>query len=482
MSKYTVAIDLGCSDIVVAVGTKDADGKLNVIDVALKPLSDGVVKGEISNIESVTKALRSTLSDTERRLGITIDEAYASISGQHIQSATSSYFVYVGNDGEVKEEDVRKLKDNMDNVQPPEESMVIMERIPQSFTIDNHEQTTSPVGRFGRQLGATFNFIVGNKSSIDRNQKVFDRVGIRRKGYFAAPLASSVAVATEDEKELGVVVVDLGAGTTSVCIWSYNVLRHVAVIPLGMNVINKDIRSASIPDLHIEDLKVAHGYAVASAIPDNLINKTINIPGRTKNEVKQITFRDLSIIIEARVLDIIEYVIGEIKDAGMTDKVPSGIVLTGGGSLLKGIDSLFEERTGYEVRLASADFNISDESKELVSDPRFATAAGLLLMAQNPDLLSAHSEQHIEGDAVIRTNINPIETPIPDFTDDDKENNIEDEEFIDDLPKKKRKPRKEKEKKEKKETNNGEGRLKNKVSNWFNSWFGVVDDDDESFN
>ena len=482
MSKYTVAIDLGCSDIVVAVGTKDADGKLNVVDVALKPLSDGVVKGEISNIESVTKALRSTLSDTERRLGITIDEAYASISGQHIQSATSSYFVYVGNDGEVKEEDVRKLKDNMDNVQPPEESMVIMERIPQSFTIDNHEQTTSPVGRFGRQLGATFNFIVGNKSSIDRNQKVFDRVGIRRKGYFAAPLASSVAVATEDEKELGVVVVDLGAGTTSVCIWSYNVLRHVAVIPLGMNVINKDIRSASIPDLHIEDLKVAHGYAVASAIPDNLINKTINIPGRTKNEVKQITFRDLSTIIEARVLDIIEYVIGEIKDAGMTDKVPSGIVLTGGGSLLKGIDSLFEERTGYEVRLASADFNISDESKELVSDPRFATAAGLLLMAQNPDLLTAHSEQHTEGDAVIRTNINPIETPIPDFTDDDKENNIEDEEFIDDLPKKKRKPRKEKEKKEKKESNNGEGRLKNKVSNWFNSWFGVVDDDDESFN
>ena len=175
-------------------------------------------------------------------------------------------------------------------------------------------------------------------------------------------------------------------------------------------------------------------------------------------------------------------VIGEIKDAGMTDKVPSGIVLTGGGSLLKGIDSLFEERTGYEVRLASAEFNISDESKELVSDPRFATAAGLLLMAQNPDLLTAHSEQHIEGDAVIRTNINPIETPIPDFTDDDKENNIEDEEFIDDLPKKKRKPRKEKEKKEKKESNNGEGRLKNKVSNWFNSWFGVVDDDDESFN
>lgn len=482
MSKYTVAIDLGCSDIVVAVGTKEADGKLNVVDVALKPLSDGVVKGEISNIESVTKALRTTLNDTEQRLGITIDEAYASFSGQHIQSATSSYFVYVGNDGEVREEDVRKLKDNMDNVQPPEESMVILERIPQSYTIDNHEQTTSPVGRFGHQLGATFNFIVANKSSIERNQKVFDRVGVKRKGLFAAPLASSVAVATEDEKELGVVVVDLGAGTTSVCIWSYNVLRHVAVIPMGMNVINKDIRSASIPDLHIEDLKVAHGYAVASEIPDNLINKTINIPGRTKHEVKQITFRDLSTIIEARVLDIIEYVIGEIKDSGMSEKLASGIVLTGGGSLLKGIDKLFEERTGYDVRLASADFNISDESKELVSDPRLATAAGVLLLAQNPDLLSAQSEQSSDGGVVFtRPQTNPVDDDSVNPYDGHYEEE-DDEEF--EQPKRKaKKAKKTKKTKKDNDSANGEGGgLKGIVGKLFDKMFGVVDDEDESFN
>ena len=477
MSKYTVAIDLGCSDIVVAVGTKNDDGKLNVVDVALKPLSDGVVKGEISNIENVTKALRATLSATEQRLGINIDEAYTSLSGQHIQSATSSYFVYVGSDGEVKADDVRKLKENMDNVQPPEDSMVILERIPQSYTIDNHEQTTSPIGRFGRQLGATFNFIVANKNSIDRNQKVFDRVGIKRKGLFASPLASAMAVATEDEKELGVVVVDLGAGTTSVCIWSYNVLRHVAVIPMGMNTINKDIRSASIPDLHIEDLKIAHGYATASTIPDNLLNKSINIPGRTKHEVKQITFRDLSTIIEARVLDIIEYVIGEIKDSGVAEKLSSGIVLTGGGSLLKGIDTLFEERTGYEVRLASADFNISDESKELVSDPRLATAAGILLLAQDPSLLSTQSKQSSDDGLVFTPQRNtPMEDPTPDFSDNEEENDEFEE--IEEKPtaKKQRKERK------KKKNENGEGGLKSKVSKMFTSWFGVVDDDDESFN
>lgn len=481
MSKYTVAIDLGCSDIVVAVGTKDSDGKLNVVDVALKPLSDGVVKGEISNIENITKALRTTLSDTEHRLGITIDEVYASLSGQHIQSATSSYFVYVGSDGEVKEEDVRKLKENMDNVQPPEDSMVIMERIPQSYTIDNHEQTSSPIGRFGRQLGATFNFIVANKNSIERNQKVFDRVGVRRKGIFAAPIASSVAVATEDEKELGVMVVDLGAGTTSVCIWHYNVLRHVAVIPMGMNTINKDIRSASIPDLHIEDLKVAHGYAVASTIPNDLINKTINIPGRTKHEVKQITFRDLSTIIEARVMDIIEYVIGEIKDSGMSEKLASGIVLTGGGSQLKGIDKLFEERTGYDVRLASADFNINDQSKELVSDPRLATAAGVLLLAQDSNLLSAQSQQSGGNDVVYtsRPTQQPLENKTPDFSDDT--DFIDDEEFEETTHKSKRKSRK-KEKAAKQNNNGEESGLKSKVNKFFTSWFGVVDDDDESIN
>ncbi len=481
MSKYTVAIDLGCSDIVVAVGEKGADGKLNIVDVAVKQLTDGVVRGEISNIEKTTKTLREMLNETERRTGITIEEATASISGQHIQSATSSYFVYVGSDGEVREEDVRKLKENMDNVQPPSESMVILERIPQTYTIDSHEQTTSPIGRFGRQLGATFNFIVANKGAIERNQKVFDRVAVRRSRLIAAPLASAIAVATEDEKELGVAVIDLGAGTTNVCIMQDNVLRHVAVIPMGVGAINKDIRSASIPDLHIEELKVSHGYAVASAIPDNLINKSINIPGRTKHEVKQITFRDLSTIIEARMLDIIEYVIGEIKDSGMADRLASGIVLTGGGSLMAGIDILFKERTGYEVRLASADFNISDESKELVADPRVATAAGLLLLTLNEGLLSAQSRTTSADETIFtrqpNTPTSNTEQNNPNFEDDEDE----EDDFVEEDRKKNKKRKKEK-KPRTKTRNEGSGTsLKDKVSNAFTKWFSVVDDEDESF-
>lgn len=361
---------------------------------------------------------------------------------------------------------------------PPSESMVILERIPQTYTIDSHEQTTSPVGRFGRQLGATFNFIVANKGAIERNQKVFDRVAVRRNRLIAAPLASAIAVATEDEKELGVAVIDLGAGTTNVCIMQDNVLRHVAVIPMGVGAINKDIRSASIPDLHIEELKVSHGYAVASAIPDNLINKSINIPGRTKHEVKQITFRDLSTIIEARMLDIIEYVIGEIKDSGMSERLASGIVLTGGGSLMAGIDVLFKERTGYEVRLASADFNISDESKELVADPRVATAAGLLLLTLNDNLLSAQSRTtNVEQTVFSRQ----VDTEIGSV---DEHPNFEDREeediFMDSGRKRRKKSKKKRDPKPSEEGANGNS-LKDKINKAFTKWFSVVDDEDESF-
>lgn len=397
-NSYIVAIDLGSSSVKVAAASKDHDGRLNIIDLITKPL-EGMSCGEVTNIEQVTSAARAALVELEANLGIKVSEAYTGISGQDIKSADSSYFVYVsGEDHEICEEDVIKLHESMTSLQPPE-GVCILDRTPQKYVIDSNEETMQPVGRFGQQLEATFNFTLGSRSTIERLSKAFSRLGIRQRKLFTDAQATAAAVLTEDEKELGAAVIDIGAGCTDICIWQDNIMRYVGVVPVGADSINRDIRSIAIPERFIEKLKIAHGYAVAAHIPDDRKAQSIKIKGRTQRENKEISFFNLAQIIEARMVDIVEAVIEEIKESGYAEKLGAGIVLTGGGAMLRDVEVLFRERTKYDVRVGASEPNlVNDSSLEISDDMRNSSVIGLLLLGM------AESNMQASDDAPVKKN------------------------------------------------------------------------------
>ena len=463
---YIVAIDLGCSRVKIAAGNMDADGKLNILGEVTQPMN-GMVRGEVTNIEHVTASVRGAIDELENQFGIKVDEVYTGISGQDIKCAKSSYFVYIsGQDGEIREEDVRKLSESMNNLQPPE-GIVILDRIPQKYAIDSREETMQPVGRFGQQLESTFNFILSGKNSVERLQKTFQRLGITCRKMFASGIASAAAVLTEDEKELGAAVVDIGAECTDICIWHDNIMRHVGVIPIGSNAVNRDIRSNAIPDRYIEKLKISHGYAVANNIPEDKKNNIIRLKGRTQRETKEISLYNLAQIIEARMLDIVENVVEEIKDAGYAKKLGSGIVLTGGGALLNDLETLFREHTSYDVRIADAGHILNDASKTPDTTTEASTVIGLLLLGLEESGLPVNMSASHVGSTSDKTH--DVETP-------KNRKNTEESSENDDQPSSD--DDREREEKDKK----GKGKKKkgffNRISGIFTDIFDVVDDEE----
>lgn len=372
---YTVAVDLGSSNVVVAVGEKAAEGQMEVASIVSKPV-EGVNAGKIENIELVSLAIREAMSEAEEQLGIRITEAYAGISGDFVRCArhTDHVFVYDPQNG-VNQKDVDALFDRMRNVQAPDDE-TIMERVPQNYVVDDNQEVKNPVGSFGKKLSSTFNFILCLRTPMQRLDMALKRLGIKMLGVTSNAIATAEAVLLPDEKEEGVAVVDIGGGVTDVAVYYRNVVRYIATIPMGAMAINRDIRTMSVPEKHVESLKQKYGSAVADLAPED---KLIRVNGRTAREAKDILLRNLATVIEARATDIAEFVLQEIRDSGYAGKLAYGIVLTGGSAKLKDVDELFRRVTGMDVRIASAETGVAEESREKVVDPAYATAVGILL-------------------------------------------------------------------------------------------------------
>ena len=372
---YTVAVDLGSSNVVVAVGEKAAEGQMEVASIVSKPV-EGVNAGKIENIELVSRAIREAMSEAEEQLGIRITESYAGISGDFVRCArhTDHVFVYDPQNG-VNQKDVDALFDRMRNVQAPDDE-TIMERVPQNYVVDDNQEVKNPVGSFGKKLSSTFNFILCLRTPMQRLDMALKRLGIKMLGVTSNAIATAEAVLLPDEKEEGVAVVDIGGGVTDVAVYYRNVVRYIATIPMGAMAINRDIRTMSVPEKHVESLKQKYGSAVADLAPED---KLIRVNGRTAREAKDILLRNLATVIEARATDIAEFVLQEIRDSGYAGKLAYGIVLTGGSAKLKDVDELFRRVTGMDVRIASAETGVAEESREKVVDPAYATAVGILL-------------------------------------------------------------------------------------------------------
>ncbi len=372
---YIIAVDLGDSNVVVAVGTAASGGQINVEHIFSKP-SKGVRAGKIENINQAIESIESVLDELREQTGIKPLELYAGISGEFIYCTSHTDHVYVPDHKfGVTQQVVDALSERMNNVMVSEERF-IMERIPQRYVINGSIEVDNPVGVFGSPLSSTFNFISADNEFYCRLDMAIRRLSITPRKIFSNAVVVGDAVLTPDEKEEGVAVIDMGGDLTDIAIYRHNILRYIATIPIGAKAINSDIRTLTIPERYIESLKLKYGCALSKSVRQDF---SVIIKGRSKHDHREIAIYNLAAVIEARARDIAELIMQEIEDSGFADSLTYGIVLTGGSAQLRGIGELIKEVTDYDVRVAEPEEVVSAETVENITSSSDSTVVGLLL-------------------------------------------------------------------------------------------------------
>ena len=378
-NKIAVGLDIGTTKIVAMIGRYNEYGKLEILGLG-KSKSLGVHRGVVNNITQTIQSIRQAVIDAETSSGMKITEVLVGIAGQHIRSLKhSDYITRKDSDTVIDDQDIEDLCNQVHKlVMLPGEEIIHV--LPQDFKVDGQSEITEPIGMYGGRLEANFHVVVGQVSSIRNIGRCIKSAGLSLSGITLEPLASSNAVLGMEEKEAGVALIDIGGGTTDLAIFKDGIIRHTAVIPFGGNVITEDIKEGcSIIEKQAELLKIKFGSAWPG---ENKDNEIVSIPGLRGREPKEITLKNLSKIIHARVIEIIEQVYLEIKNYGHEDqktKLIAGIVLTGGGSQLKHLKQLVEYITGMDTRVGYPNEHMAGDSDSEVTSPMYATAVGLVL-------------------------------------------------------------------------------------------------------
>lgn len=371
-----VGLDIGTTKIATIVGRRSEHGKIEILGSG-KTESIGVKRGVVSNIESTVQSIKKAIEEAESKSNVKIDYVNVGIAGQHIKSLQHRGIIIRKNiDDEISQKDVDDLLESMRNLNmsPGEE---IIDVIPQEYIIDGEAGIREPVGMLGNSLEANFHIIVGQTTAAKNIFKCVRKSGLDIVDLILEPIASAKAVLSDEEKEAGVALVDIGGGTTDVAIFHDGIIRHTAVIPFGGDVITEDVKEGcSIIKKHAEELKVKFGSALAS---ENKEEEVVAIPGLRGRPPKEITLKNLASIIQARIEEIIEHVYFEIKNSGFENKLIAGIVLTGGGSLLKHISQLTEFMTGMDTRIGYPNEHLAEGTPEDLASPTYATGIGLVI-------------------------------------------------------------------------------------------------------
>lgn len=371
-----VAVDIGTTKICAIAGRLNEFNKLEVLAMS-KVESTGVTRGVVANIEKTVNSIREAIDSVQRKLKGNVHTVYVGIAGQHIRSLKHrGILTREDAHSEIGKQDIEKLiRDMYRLVLPPGDR--ILHVIPQEFTIDNEPGITDPIGFSGVRLEANFHIITAQDTALANLKRCFDRADLNIAEITLEPIASSYAVLTEEEREAGVALIDIGGGTTDLTIFHEGILRHSAVIPFGGNVVTRDIKEGcTVMDKQAEKLKIKFGSALSNEVFDNLI---ITIPGFKGRDNKEISERNLALIIQARMEEIMDCVYNEIRKSGFDKKLIGGIVLTGGGSMLKHMDLLTEYVTGIQTRIGHPIEHLAHGYPEQLSSPIYATAIGLLI-------------------------------------------------------------------------------------------------------
>ena len=397
--QIAVGLDIGTTKIVAMIGRVNDYGKLEILGIG-KSKSLGVHRGVVNNITQTIQSIQQAVQEAELASGQKINEVTVGIAGQHIRSLQhSDYITRPNSDQVIDEADIERLINQVHKlVMLPGEEIIHV--LPQEFKVDGQAEIKEPIGMYGGRLESNFHVVVGQVSSIRNIGRCVKSGGLELEGITLEPLASSNAVLSQEEKEAGVALIDIGGGTTDLAIFKDGIIKHTAVIPFGGNVITEDIKGGcSIIEKQAELLKIKFGSAWPG---ENKENEIVSIPGLRGREPKEITLKNLSKIIHARVVEIVEQVYVEIKNYGheeQKNKLIAGIVLTGGGSQLKHLKQLVEYITGMDTRIGYPNEHLAGDSDQEIASPLYATAVGLVMDGVRRQQRRMQQEQELNGDA-----------------------------------------------------------------------------------
>lgn len=370
--KLIVGLDIGTSKVVAIVGEIDADGGTNIIGIGSHP-SNGLKKGVVVNIESTVQSIQRAVEEAELMAGCQIHSVFAGIAGSHIRSLNSHGIVAI-RDNEVNRGDVDRVIDAAKAVAIPADQR-ILHILPQEFIIDNQEGIREPIGMSGVRLEAKVHMVSGAVSAAQNIVKCIRRCGLEVDDIILEQLASSYSVLTDDEKELGVCIVDIGGGTTDIAIFTEGAIRHTAVIPIAGDQVTNDIAVAlRTPTQHAEDIKIKYACALRQLTS---LEDTIEVPGVGDRDSKKMSRQTLVEVVEPRYEELFTLVQAELRRSGFEEIIPAGIVLTGGSSKMEGLIELAEEVFHMPVRLGLPQG--VQGLVDVVRNPIHATGVGLLL-------------------------------------------------------------------------------------------------------
>lgn len=377
--KQIVAIDVGSTNVVIAVGAVEDDGRVEILGIASEPV-EGISAGRVDNSETAGRAVRAAKERLEAQLGIKITEAYAGIAGDYIRCVQVTDHVYVQDElgngsNQITERDLEDLHRRMQSVKLPDDREEIIRKEPLRYKVDDREVSV-PVGAYGHVLSATYNFILSDRMMRDRLRQCLQHQNIKVKEFVSNALISHLAVATTEDIEEGAIIINLGGGLTDVTVLKDSKVCYVASIPVGVDAINGDIRAYGIPNSYVENLKMTYG----SAVHDLTIDDKIVFPHARKGTTKSIRRRNLARIIEERLVEICEWVRREIKEAGCGSRFSPIVLLTGGGAEMQNIEQLFaRELKVEEVRSVYPEYGFTDDMTAHITTTAYATVASLLI-------------------------------------------------------------------------------------------------------
>lgn len=405
-SPIVVGLDIGTTKICVTVGRRSEHGKIEILGMG-KAESAGVTRGVVSNIQKTVQAIMQAVEEASAQSNVDVKIVNVGIAGQHIKSLQHRGILTRKElNTEIQQKDIDRLVEDMYKLlMPPGEEIIHV--LPQEFTVDNEPGVKDPIGMAGIRLEANFHIISGQVSAVKNILKCVNNADLETQELILEPLASSESVLSDEEKEAGVVLVDIGGGTTDVAIFHEGIIRHTAVIPFGGNSVTEDIREGcSVMRNQAELLKTRFGSALAD---ENKENEIICVPGLRGRDPKEISVKNLAYVIQARMEEIIEHVYYEIKSSGYEKKLIAGVVITGGGAQLKHLPQLVEFVTGLDARIGYPNEHLAKNEVlpktvyEELRSPMYATGIGLLIkgiqkaemLAESPAITSTKSVEKV---------------------------------------------------------------------------------------
>ncbi|MSP58004.1 MAG: cell division protein FtsA [Flavobacteriaceae bacterium] len=401
-NRIIVGLDIGTTKVCAIVGQLSENGKINVLGIGKSPSQGGVSRGMVANVAKAVTAIQSAVEEAIKQSEVDIKTVFVGIAGHHIKSlqhrGTLSRKQW---DIEITEDELNKLEEEMENL-ALSPGLEIIHVLPQEYRIDGEDGIKDPIGRVGVRVECNYHIITGETSAAKTILMAVRRAGLEVADLIVEPVASAAAVLSDPEMEAGVALVDIGGGTTDICIFDDGSIRHTAIIPIGGDRITKDLQEAfGILKDQAEYVKTHYGSCYPT---ETMKNEVVVVPGLPGRNPKEISLFAISQVIQARMEDIIQKVDFEIVVSGIRNKLAGGLVLTGGGSGMKDITQLFHYFIGLEIHIGSPGQRLGKGFIDEVRNPMYATSIGLVIkgfeLAQKNDALAGNNQRMSKQDTI----------------------------------------------------------------------------------